>query len=445
MNRLLLLCTVVIATTSPTLAQYWEITAGPPAATTSLATNSQGHVFAGTSSSAVYRTTNLGLDWERLDNGIDDGGPNFVTISQMVVGVNDELFAAVNGKGIFRSRDNGTTWQLLNLGVTVPSNARMTVARKVVENVTMVFVGMDAGASNLKCFLSENSGETFVDLPITGLPSAVSSVFEVFISPNSEKFFVLVSYNKGLYRSTNRGQSWTRIDSDPQSGESEDNFKTMTYDVNGHLYVGRNALPSSTHSKNAVVMKSTNDGTSWFYLTEGWNNNDITNNRISGIAISENGEMYASTEKSGTFYSTDFGATWVTRNDGLAGDGSATSVVITNKRHAFIAPIGAFIHRHIDPSTSVDEERSPLFAVGAPSPNPSVDVVRLPVTVMTSTPVVARVVDATGADATAPVEQMLDRGDHWIAFTTAGLAPGVYHLRVMAGQQMRTTSFVVAR
>jgi photosystem II stability/assembly factor-like uncharacterized protein len=115
MNRLLLLCTVVIATTSSTLAQYWEITAGPPAATTSLATNSQGHVFAGTSSSAVYRTTNLGLDWERLDNGIDDGGPNFVTISQMVVGVNDELFAAVNGKGIFRSRDNGTPWPARSL------------------------------------------------------------------------------------------------------------------------------------------------------------------------------------------------------------------------------------------------------------------------------------------------------------------------------------------
>lgn len=444
MNRFATLLLVFGAAASIATAQYWEVTSGPPAATTCLASNSQGHVFAGTSSSAVYRSTNLGADWERLDNGIDDGGPNFVTINQLAVGVNDELFAAVNGKGIYRSRDNGASWQPLDLGITVMDNARMSVSRKIIGSSTMLFVGMDAGSTNLRCFLSENSGDTFGNLPITGLPGATSSLFDVFISPNSEKFFVLVSYNKGLFRSTNRGQSWTRIDSDPQSGESDDNFKTMTYDVNGHLYVGRNALPGSTKSKNAVVMKSTNDGTSWFYLTEGWNNNDITNNRITGIAIADDGEMYATTEKSGTFYSTDFGANWVARNDGLAGDGSATSVVITKSRHAFVAPIGAFIHRHIDPSTSVDEERSPLFAVGAPTPNPSAEVVRIPVTVMGSTSVTARIVDATGAEVASSVHG-LDRGDHWVAFRTSALAPGVYHLRVMAGQHVRTTSFVVAR
>lgn len=443
-STLVLLITSVC---SMSAQQYWEITSGPPASTNCLATNSQGHVFSGTSSSAVYRTTNLGNSWTRHDNGIDDGGPNFVTVNQMVVGAGDELFAAVNGKGIFRSRDNGETWQILNLGVVVPSNARLSISRKInaAGTATELFVGQDAGPSNLAMYMSENSGESFVTIPKSNLPGAVSSLFETFLSPNSNKLFVLVSYNKGLYRSSNRGTSWTRIDSDPSSGESDDNFKTMTHDVNGHLYVGRNALPASTKSKNAVVMKSTNDGESWFYLIDGWQNDDITNNRVSGIAIADDGEMYATTEKSGTFYSTNFGETWVARNEGLDGDGSASSVVITNRRHAFVSPLGAFVHRHIDPTMSVNEADIVGMQLGRAVPNPVVNAVRLPITVLDATLVSLQVVNATGMEVLDRREFTVERGEHWVNLDASLLAPGVYQLRMVAGNVVRATQFVVTR
>ena len=439
--------TILLASSIMRGNEYWEITSGPTASTRCLITNSKGHVFAGTENSAVYRTTNLGNDWVRLDNNIDDGGPNFVTVNSMICGANDELVIAVNGVGILRSRDNGDTWQKLDLGVPIPSNARLSVSSKLTAGgtKTMLFVGLDAGASNLAMFLSENSGDSFVSIPKSNLPGAVSSLFETFLSPNSDKLFVLVSYNKGLYRSANRGVSWTRIDSDPQSGESDDNFKTMTYDKNGHLYVGRNALASSTRSKNAIVMKSTNDGESWFYLDKGWNNNDVTNNKISGIAIAENGEMYATTEKSGTFYSTDFGANWIPRNEGLSGDGSANAVTITGRRHTFIAPIGPFIFRHLDPSTSVQEDRFAAMHIGDASPNPAVDHVRIPVTVQMTAPVSAVIMDATGQTVLEPMISTLDRGMHTLQFRTEGLAPGCYHARVTVGGQMLTRGFVVTR
>jgi len=448
MIRSLLLAALSLLAIVPVRAvDYWEITSGPTASTRCMATNSKGHVFAGTENSAVYRTTNLGADWVRLDNNIDDGGPNFVTVNSIICGANDELIIAVNGLGIFRSRDNGDTWQKLNLGVTIPSNARLTVSSKLTadKSKTMLFVGLDAGASNLAMFLSENSGDSFVSILKSNLPGAVSSLFETFLSPNSDKLFVLVSYNKGLYRSVNRGTSWTRIDSDPQSGESDDNFKTMTYDKLGHLYVGRNALASSTRSKNAIVMKSTNDGESWFYLDKGWNNNDITNNKISGIAIAENGELYATTEKSGTFYSSDFGANWIPRNEGMSGDGSANAVTITNRRHAFIAPIGPFIFRHLDPSTSVLEERSPMFSIGVPTPNPVSDVVRVSVTAQTAAALTAQIVDAAGQVVVPTQTIAVDRGLHTLQFRTEALAPGVYHARIFMQGGVSTTAFVVAR
>lgn len=448
MIRLLLLTALLFSVSVSTeAAEYWEVTSGPAASTRCMVSNSKGHVFAGTANSAVYRSTDLGGEWVRLDNNIDDGGPNFVTVNSIVCGANDELVISVNGVGIFRSRDNGETWKKLSIGVPIPSNARLTVSAKLTPDgsKTMLFVGLDAGAANLAMFLSEDSGETFVSIPKSNLPSAVSSIFETFLSPNSNKIFVLVSYNKGLYRSVNRGTSWTRIDSDPQSGESDDNFKTMTFDKFGHLYVGRNALASSTRSKNAIVMKSTNDGESWFYLDKGWNNDDITNNKISGIAIANDGEMYATTEKSGTFYSTDFGATWMARNEGICGDGSATAVTITNRGHAFIAPIGSLIYRHLDPSTSVLEERSAGFHVGKPMPNPVSDVVRIPVTAQSALQLTAQIVDAAGQVA-APTEVLsVDRGMHTLQFRTESLAPGVYHARIFMQGSAITTTFVVAR
>lgn len=82
-----------------------------------------------------------------------------------------------------------------------------------------MFVGYDNGPVDLRMSLSTDNGETFTSVSRGNIPSATSALFEVFQSPNSDKLFVLVAYNKGLYRSVNEGASWTRIDSDPQSGK----------------------------------------------------------------------------------------------------------------------------------------------------------------------------------------------------------------------------------
>lgn len=348
---------IFVSAVMPSTAQFWQVTSGPPAAAVCLATNSKGHVFVGTDYSKIYRTTNRGDVWDFSDRGIDDG-INFVTISGIEVGANDVLFASVNGVGVVRSTDGGLTWQKLDIGFQVSPSSRVCVDTKVQPGgVTSVFVGYDNGPVDLRMSLSTDNGETFTSVSRGNIPSATSALFEVFQSPNSDKLFVLVAYNKGLYRSVNEGASWTRIDSDPQSGESDDNFRVMTYDEKGHLYIGRNALPGSAKSKNAIVMKSTNDGDSWTYLTTGWENTDVTNNRISGIAVGKNGEMWATTEKvSGPFYSTNYGASWTLVREGLESvDGSANGVIITKDNHVFIAPKGTFVYRHLDPSASVDE------------------------------------------------------------------------------------------
>ncbi|MGA0044833.1 MAG: WD40/YVTN/BNR-like repeat-containing protein, partial [Candidatus Kapaibacteriota bacterium] len=129
LRRSLILILLVFTSTS-SYGQFWEETSGPPASATCMVSDSQGWIYVGTAYSAVYRSSNRGTTWQRLDRGLDDGGAFFYLINQLAIGANDDLFAAVNGKGIYRSRDRGESWDLLNINIDVESGARLTVACK---------------------------------------------------------------------------------------------------------------------------------------------------------------------------------------------------------------------------------------------------------------------------------------------------------------------------
>ena len=360
----------LLACTAVASAQYWEQTSGPPAPTVCLAANSKGHVFAGTQFSKVYRTTDRGTNWEPFENGIATG-MDFSTVSQIQVGPNDVLFAAVYGLGLLRSDDNGESWRKLDLKIdNMTTSSRLFFHLKPLSSGALqIFVGYDGGPTKLLMRISNDGGETFTEVSRSNIPSATNSIFGVFISPTSNKLFVLVSYNKGLYRTTNGGASWARIDTDASSGESDDTFRQMTSDEKGHLYVGRNALPGSAKTPNAVVMKSTNDGESWSYLTNGWDNRDVTNNRISSISIGKNGRIWATLEKStGPMLSTNYGESWTAIKEGFEGDdGAARSIVISPDGAEYVAPIQGFVMRHLG-AASVNEILSNLRIDAFPNP-----------------------------------------------------------------------------
>jgi len=429
----------------PVAAQFWESTDGPPASVTCLITDAQGYVYAGTPFSAVYRTTDLGSTWERKDKGIDDGISDFKAINQLALGKDDVLFAAVNGLGILRSTDHGENWTKLDIGITVLPTARLSVSTKVLPFSTQVFVGYDAGASSLFLRFSEDGGDSFIEIPKSNLPGAMSSIFETFLSPNSDKMFILVSYNKGLYRSSNRGTSWTRIDSDPQSGESNDNFLTMRAAPNGHLYIGRNALAGSSKSENAVVLRSTDDGEKWEYKLDGWDNRDVTNNKVTGIAFGKNNEVWAITQlSSGVFYSSNGGDNWISRNEGLPGGGSGNGITVTKDGHVFTAPTGESVHRHLS-ATSVGETLPLVVRAASVAPNPARDVVHVRFTLASDAAVTIELYSSDGAAVVAPYQAFLQAGEHQLMFPTTELVNGVYAWTVRSGSAAQSGVLSVVR
>jgi hypothetical protein len=78
-----------------------------------LAINSRGHIFAGSATSGVFRSTTNGQNWQLVINGMTN-----LQVRAFAINRNDEVFAGTNGGGIYRSLNNGDTWGETPLGLT---------------------------------------------------------------------------------------------------------------------------------------------------------------------------------------------------------------------------------------------------------------------------------------------------------------------------------------
>lgn len=179
-------------------------------------------------------------------------------------------------------------------------------------------------------------------------------------------------------------------------------------------------------------------------MVNGWNNNNIINNRVTGIAFSTQNEIFATTEKSGTFYSSNAGESWAAWNTGVQfGDGSAADVVVTKDDDVFLAPLGEYVYKYNRNPSSVNDVFNVAFQMPSTSPNPASDVVHIGFGTDKSTDVRVDVVDLAGSPVLAPFYSPAEAGRSQVSLDVSGMAPGVYIWRVTAGTQSITQRFVV--
>ncbi|OZC02706.1 hypothetical protein BSZ36_06785 [Rubricoccus marinus] len=85
------------------------------------------------------------------------------------------------------------------------------------------------------------------------------------------------------------------------------------------------------------------------------------------------------------------------------------------------------------------------FVLGAPLPNPTSSVTRIPFSLGASTDARLAVYDALGREVAVLVEASLRAGEHEATLDTAPLAPGVYVVRLTAGSETLTRRVTVVR
>ncbi len=237
--------------------------------------------FVSMASGGLWKTDNNGITWTALfekENSyaigvveIDPANPNVIWVGS---GENNAQRSVAYGDGVYKSVDGGKTWKHMGL--------------------------KDSGHISMIRFHPDDSNTVFV--------AAQGPLW----SPGGDR---------GLYRSTDGGQTWKRIlDIDENTGVNEfvidpanpDVIVASSYQRRRHVWTLINGGPGSG------LHKTTDGGISWQKLAAGLPSGDL--GRI-GLAAAPSAPamIYAIIEADdkdkGVYRSTDFGESWEKRSD----------------------------------------------------------------------------------------------------------------------------------
>lgn len=144
----------------------------------------------------VYRSSNGGADWSWMP-GLPSAGYNCMAIDPTQP---TTLYVGTDYVGVFKTTDGGLSWAYANLGLSSYAHKVLALALDPVTP-SCVYAGTMDGL-----FKSENGAGQWAR--ITSLPADPISTLTI---PPGQSNVILVSCGTALFRTDNRGTSWTEI------------------------------------------------------------------------------------------------------------------------------------------------------------------------------------------------------------------------------------------
>ena len=204
------------------------------------------------------------------------------------------LFAGCPGGGMFKSTDGGNSWNPV-----FDSQAYMSVSCIVFDpvNPNIMYAGTGDPDTPFTVFVgngiykSTDGGNTWMNI---GLPQS-GIISQILIDPNNTSIIYASAMgvpmtrdlNRGIYKSTNGGTSWTQVLSiNNETGVSD---MVMDFTNSSIIYATswtriRTNQESTGYSNSTRVYKTSNGGTNWSII-----NNGLPNTKLSryGICMSK--------------------------------------------------------------------------------------------------------------------------------------------------------------
>jgi hypothetical protein len=362
---------------------------------------SDNNIFAGTVS-GVYLSTNSGTTWTNVSSGFPYLFPNVGGVA-----VRDRsIFAiALGGLGVYRSSIDGVYWGEINAGL--PD----TYAHALAATGANVFVVVDAGVYK------------FVDA--TNSWVAASSGLGNLCRPLAASGGNLIGGTwEGIFVSTDNGTSWT-----VKLPLSNSDF--------GAIGVNENVVYAGTYTGS--MYRSTDKGETWTSIT-GWDGNG----GIRSFAFSEL-NIFTGTAGNGVYRSTDTGTSWTPINTGLTSfDIRSLAVCGTD---LFAGTDGGVWRRPllevgVDPAPWSVPLKYELYQ-NFPNPFNPTTVIRyvLPV----ASHVTLNIYDMLGREVSVLLNERRDAGVHEVKFDATGLSSGVYFYRLAAGSFVQTRKLLLLK
>lgn len=347
-----------------------------------MAYDESGNIYAGTWGGNIYKSSNGGQSWLKINNNMNVGfiwslnihngfifaateqgvfkfdGFNWTLTSLSNIDVHalasdgNSLYAGTWGLGVYVSNDNGSTWSEMNNGL----GFNLVINALTIHSNTLYAASYGGGV-----FKYENSSWTKLN---------VGYDFVWTITSNSNGLYA-GTYGDGLYRSTDNGNTWTKVS-----------------------------------NLNAPFIYS--------------------------IAVNLSGKIYVASWTSGVFESTDNGNTW--NSLGMGGFGVSALIVSRNNDNVYVGTKEGkiYLSKRVAGVTSVESEEIPTkFELSQNYPNPFNPVTTIKFAVPEKGRYTLKVYDILGQEVATLFDDEMNAGIQKIMFNGSNLSSGVYIYRLI--------------
>jgi hypothetical protein len=272
-------------------------------------------IYAGTSGSGIFKSTNSGGNWTAINNGLlfgADGAnpPPSLIIEALAVDplTPTTLYAGTDG-GLFRSTDGGGSWSFVTMTVSGIPIMETIIGVVAIDpkTPTTIYAASPYGPPGGGLFKSTDAGATWTALK-QGLPAygTLPWVSILVIDPLTPTTLYAVAVASGfgnvsdVFKSTDGGASWTSA-STGQPGTGVYSLAIAPTTPTSTLY----ATVAPSTGGGLGVFKSTNGGTTWSVVNSGL---------IWSVAVDPAAPttVYAGNPNGPLYKSTDGGTSWTT-------------------------------------------------------------------------------------------------------------------------------------
>ncbi len=175
-------------------------------------------VYAGGDVSGISKSIDGGDNWSQINNGMEDGNISGIAIDQR----DNNILYVTNNRGIFKSTNSGQSWIKKNSdlrGIKIHNRfsgnhhiAQSQVNPNVLYAISLAndFAWSDVNLKDYCLYKSTNSGESWTKL--SGSVDAFSDkiIFSIAIDPKDENI-VYVGTDRGLFKTIDGGITWEEI------------------------------------------------------------------------------------------------------------------------------------------------------------------------------------------------------------------------------------------
>lgn len=210
-----------------------------------------------------------------------------------------------NESYLYKTIDGGNTWAKVDSGI-IYSSATSCIERVYFWDANHGIVVGDPVGGKFEIFYSNDSGNTFIQVPPSNIPSALPNEYTENSCMDFKGSCIWFATSRGrIFKSCNYGLTWT-----------VQNIGVNGYAAVSFLSDGLTGIAMVNTLSNVVYSRTTDGGLTWTSFTK-QAGMFLNINSIPGTNMFISSEYPSFQGKAGSSYSTDAGNTWAIIDSGI--------------------------------------------------------------------------------------------------------------------------------